>query len=298
MVDPLAVVAALWGLAVWSGLWWAIRQTARRRVRSRMRILGLEPRVTPTEEKSWSPREAAGRLGAAVQARWPRLGSGLADSIDSAGLTGRTTPAEVLGWKIVAVAVGPLAGLFAVLAVGAPSVLPLFALAFLGWIGLDAWLAQRRAARRRAIIRELPTTMDLLTLSLEAGMGLERALRLICQRLEGPLADELRRVLADVDLGMGRREAFERMAGRVAVDEIYSLVGAVVQAEALGTGLVGAMRGQTRQVRLGRRRAAEAEALRAPIKMLFPMVLFILPALLIVLLGPIVLQIHVGLPVR
>jgi tight adherence protein C len=151
-------------------------------------------------------------------------------------------------------------------------------------------LSRYHAQRRRAILRDLPTVMDLLVLSLEAGMALDRALRTVTEEYHSALSDEIRRVLRDVDLGVSRGRAFEEMALRVGLDEVRSLSRAIVQSEELGVSLVTVMRTQSREVRVARRRAAEAEALRAPVKMLVPLVVFILPTLFMLLLGPVALR--------
>jgi tight adherence protein C len=160
----------------------------------------------------------------------------------------------------------------------------------IGWFGIDAMLLRAHAQRRRSILHDLPTVMDLLVLSLEAGMGLDRALRTVTHEYHSALSDEIRRVLHDIDLGVGRGEAFERMAMRVGLEDLRSLSRAIVQSEQLGVSLVSVMHTQSREVRLSRRRAAEAEALRAPIKMLIPLVIFILPTLFMLLLGPVGLR--------
>jgi tight adherence protein C len=160
----------------------------------------------------------------------------------------------------------------------------------IGWFGVDLAIERYRAQRRRAILRDLPTVMDLLVLSMEAGMGLDRALRTIVHEYHSALADELQRVLNDFDVGLRRGEAFERMAKRIGLEELRSLSRAIVQSEELGVSLVGVMQTQSRDVRVSRRRTAEAEALKAPVKMLFPLVLFILPTLFMLLLGPVFLR--------
>src|SRR4029077_1569215 len=117
-----------------------------------------------------------------------------------------------------------------------------------------------------------------------------RALRTVVHEYQSALSDELQRVLNDIDLGTGRGAAFERMALRVGLEDLRALSRAIVQSEELGVSLVGTMQTQSHEVRLSRRRAAETEALRAPIKMLFPLVLFILPTLFMLLLGPVGLR--------
>ena len=132
--------------------------------------------------------------------------------------------------------------------------------------------------------------MRCLPCSLEAGMGLDRALRTVVHEYRSALSDEIRRVLLDTDLAFGRGAAFERMAERVGLEDLRALSRAIVQTEELGVSLVTMMQTQSREVRLSRRRAAESEALRAPIKMLVPLVVFILPTLFMLLLGPVGLR--------
>ena len=227
--------------------------------------------------------------------RWPTVADRLGPLIDGAGLAGRVSAAELLGWKAVGAGVG-IALLPLWLGSGSGTIVLALALAPVGWIAPELWLLRRRRRRTREIERSLSTVLDLVALSLEAGLGLERALRLVSDRVSSPVAEEFRRVLSDVSLGTSRREAFTRMAERTPLPDIRSLTGAIIQAEELGGSLVVAMRGQARQVRLSRRRHAEAEALRAPVKMMIPLVLFTLPALLIVLLGPAVFQIGGSFP--
>jgi tight adherence protein C len=251
------------------------------------------PRETPADERSRGsagPRQLAARLGALVARRWPAGLASLAARVDQAGLLSTVSPLELLGWKVVFVAVAAAIGVWAIAARGAIGVAVLALGLAIGWFGIDMVLARYRATRRRWILRDLPTIMDLLVLSLEAGMGLDRALRTVVQEYRSALSDEVGRVLRDIDLGIGRGEAFERMALRVGLDELRSVSRAIVQSEELGVSLVSVMHVQSREVRLSRRRAAEAEALRAPIKMLVPVVVFILPTLFMLLLAPVGLR--------
>jgi tight adherence protein C len=236
------------------------------------------------------PRDLAGRLGTRLAARWPAQMSGLTRRIERAGLAGVISSVELLGWRVVSLALGIGLGLIGVLRFGSLGLGMLVVTTLVGWFGVDLVLGRQHAIRRRQILRDLPTVMDLLVLSLEAGMGLDRALRTVVREYRSPLSDEIRHVLADVDLGMPRGEAFAHMAERVGLDDLEALSRAIVQSEELGTSLLGVMQTQAREVRLSRRRFAEAEALRAPVKMLVPLVIFILPTLFILLLGPVGLR--------
>jgi tight adherence protein C len=210
--------------------------------------------------------------------------------MERAGMSGGVQTVELLGWKIVCAMLGTAIGLWFVFELGAPGLLLLVLTAAMGWFGIDVLLAHYHNQRRTLILRDLPTVMDLLVLSLEAGMGLDRALRTATAEYRSALSDEIGRVLRDVDLGLSRGEAFQRMADRVDLDDLRSLSRAIVQSEELGVSLVSVMQTQTREVRVSRRRAAEAEALRAPIKMLVPLVVFILPTLFMLLIGPVGLR--------
>ena len=117
-------------------------------------------------------------------------------------------------------------------------------------------------------------------------MGLDRALNTVCERVPSAISDEFRRVLNDISLGISREEAFARLAERAPFEDIRSLTRAITQSEQLGTSLISTVQNQARHLRVVRRRQAEAQALRAPVKMLLPMVLFILPTLFLVVLGP------------
>lgn len=269
-----------------------IRQ--RRQVKARLDLIGLTPRPVGREQQptgqSVDARALASRLGAQLAARLPSEMGAMSARAERAGLAGRITVPELLGWKIVSSAVGLGLGLIGLFEYGGLGAAMLLILASVGWFGVDLVLERYRARRRRAILRDLPTVMDLLVLSMEAGMGLDRALRTIVHEYRSPLADEIQRVLSDTEVGLSRGEAFTRMAERVGLEELRTVSRAIVQSEELGVSLVGVMQTQSREVRLARRRQAEAEALEAPVKMLFPVVLFILPTLFMLLLGPVALR--------
>ena len=291
---PIAVASSLGVGLVAAGI---MRWRRRQHMRTRLRALSDE---WSTEAPNWStslepsstltPRLLAGRLGARLAGRMPDQVGVLAARVDRAGLTGGVTSTELLGWKVVTVTFGVAVGLLSVVRYGAVGLVIVVLGILIGWFGIDVMLARYHAQRRRQILRDLPTVMDLLVLSLEAGMGLDRALRTVVHEYRSALSEEIRRVLTDIELGIGRGEAFERMALRVGLEDLRALSRAIVQSEQLGVSLVGVMQTQGREVRLSRRRAAEAEALRAPIKMLIPLVVFILPTLFMLLLGPVGLR--------
>jgi tight adherence protein C len=154
----------------------------------------------------------------------------------------------------------------------------------------NLYLKMKAGQRLKMGLRDLPDVLDLLTVSLEAGLGFDAALSKLVSRKEGVLAAEFRRCLEEIRLGKTRRESLEGVRERLPVDEIKSLIGSILQAEKLGIGMVQVMRVQSQEVREQRKQRAEEAAMKAPIKMLFPLVLFIFPTLFIVLLGPAVIQ--------
>ncbi|RJQ12578.1 MAG: type II secretion system F family protein [Dehalococcoidia bacterium] len=160
----------------------------------------------------------------------------------------------------------------------------------LGVFGPVVWLRGRAARRRLAVERALPDFLDLVVVSVEAGLGFEGAVARIAERAEGPLAAEFRRVLADQNLGATRRQALQSMQQRCPAPGIGSLVSAILQAERTGMGIGQVLRAQGDRLRVRRRQRAEESAMKAPIKMLFPLVFFIFPSLFVVVLGPAVLS--------
>ncbi len=154
------------------------------------------------------------------------------------------------------------------------------------------WLKKAVALRHRAILRALPFVMDLLTISVEAGLDFMTAIRNIIERRKmDALGEELGRVLFEIQLGKTRREALRHMAGRVDQPDIHSLVTALTQADEMGVSIGATLRIQSDQIRAKRFLRAEKLAHEAPVKMLFPLIAFIFPAVFLVLLGPLVLQV-------
>lgn len=157
----------------------------------------------------------------------------------------------------------------------------------LGFYLPGIWLGRGIARRRQEITRGLPDALDLLSISVSAGLGFDGALAEVVQRWQNnPLTDELTTVQRDMRLGKSRREALRALADRIGVPDVAGFVAAVLQAEELGTPMRDALRLLSEQMRLRRRQRAEERARQAAIKMLIPMVLFIFPSIFIVLIGP------------
>jgi tight adherence protein C len=145
-------------------------------------------------------------------------------------------------------------------------------------------------ARYKMALRELPDFLDLLTVSLEAGLGFDLALNKVISKRNGILSSEFHISLEEMRLGKTRREALTGVKERLGFDELKSLINSLLQAEKLGISMVQIFRIKSQEEREKRRQRAEEEAMKAPIKILFPLILFIFPSLFIVILGPIVIQ--------
>ena len=180
--------------------------------------------------------------------------------------------------------------LFAVITVGM-TVGPLQAFMVLvfgivGWMLPRIWLSGRVKARQKEVVKSLPDALALVTVCVEAGLGLDAALARVASWSDGPLADEITRMLRDITMGKLRREALIELTERLEVEELTSFVNSVIQAEQLGVGIAQVLRVQSEQIRTRRRQKAEKAAHEAAIKMLFPLVLFIFPAFILVILAP------------
>jgi tight adherence protein C len=164
-------------------------------------------------------------------------------------------------------------------------------LAALGFIAPDLILSSRISRRKDAIRKALPDTLDLLTISVEAGLSFDAALAQVVQNTTGPLALEIARMLQEVQLGVARGQALRNLARRADVEELHSFVLAMVQAEEFGVSTTKVLRAQAEQMRVQRRQRAELQAMKVPVKLVFPLILCILPPLLVVILGPAAIRI-------
>ena len=154
--------------------------------------------------------------------------------------------------------------------------------AALPWIMLRI-MAQKR---QKLITKQLPEVLDLLCVSVQAGLSFDAALRRIVERMDGPLIEECTRMLEDVRMGLPRRQALRMMGERCEVQEVALFVTAIIQAERLGTSLGKTLNNQAINMRERRRQAVKAEAMKAPVKMIFPLVLFIFPSIFVIVLLP------------
>jgi tight adherence protein C len=247
--------------------------------------------------------------------RAPRAaGSVLSDSGQLAAFTRRVTPKGYTAWldkqlagagrpkdwplgrvimvKPLLALVGAVMGVL--LVAGSPTainVVLMSAMTAIAYFVPDILIRNRAQKRREAIRLELPDTLDQMLISVQAGLGFETAMARAGQNGSGPLAEELIRTLQDIQVGRSRKEAYLAMAQRVDVPDLRSFIRAVVQADAYGIAIANVLNSQAKDMRVKRRQRAEEHAMKMPVKMLFPLIFFILPTLFIVVLGPAVLSI-------
>jgi tight adherence protein C len=158
--------------------------------------------------------------------------------------------------------------------------------AVFGFLLPDAFLSMKVRSRRETIRAQLPDVLDLLAVSVEAGLGFDGAIAKLTEHMRGGLVEEFALTLGEIRIGESRQEALRKLTERVAVPEVAAFVRAVIQADQLGISLGRILRVQAADSRLRRQAAAEEQAMKAPIKMLFPTVIFIFPAMFLVILGP------------
>ena len=205
----------------------------------------------------------------------------------AAGLATRISTSQFLAFK----AGLALAGALCALAFGV-TVSPVATVVFvplLGALGFrlpDTFLSLRVRERRERIRSELPDALDLLAVSVEAGLGLDGAIAKLTEHMRGALVDEFALTLGEMRIGEARQDALKRLSERVPAPELATFVRSVIQAEQLGISLGRILRVQAADSRLRRQAAAEERAMKAPIKMLFPTAVFIFPAMFVAVLGP------------
>jgi tight adherence protein C len=212
-----------------------------------------------------------------------------------AGRPGGISPDGLLGIKLLSVPValvifGPLAVFLFVVQMRIPAFV-VGALIPLGFFVPDMWLSARASSRMRAIQRALPDMLDMLTISVQAGLGFDMALAKLVRTTDGPLSYEFARMLNEVQAGVARRDALRHLADRTNVPEVNNFVVAMVQADIFGVSISGILREQSNELRTRRRQRAEEQAQKAPVKIVFPVIVCILPATLMVILGPAIVSI-------
>lgn len=155
----------------------------------------------------------------------------------------------------------------------------------------DFWLSHIATGRQQQIRRSLPDTLDLLTINVEAGLSFDAAVGRVIDNLKGPLVEELMRTLREIQLGRSRIEALRALMARTNVSELNSFVLALIEAQSFGISIGQTLRSQSRDMRIRRRQSAEQIAMKTPVKIIFPLVLLIFPAILIIIVGPAAIRI-------
>jgi tight adherence protein C len=262
-----------------------------------LRDLDSEMTVTSEyEQKMTQPffvrvvRPLAGGVTGMVSRLTPRAYiESIHKKIVTAGLAGTLRAEEFVVGQVAAT------GILTALAVGwvvltgpatRMAVLALLLLPAVGALAPPSWLARKVDERKNSIRRDLPDMLDLLAISVEAGLGFEGALAIVTQHFNSPLATEFSLTLKEMELGLPRKEAFQNLKRRTEVPELSNFVLALLQADALGIPVGRVLRTQAVEMRAKRRQWAREKAAKLPVKILFPLMLFIFPAIMIVILGP------------
>jgi len=227
----------------------------------------------------------SGMKGIALRLSPTGTGDRLTRLLDMAGNPVGMTVERLLGFKGAGLLIG---GLLAMLYGGLSAKGVLFGAigGALGFFIPDLLVYNMGAKRQDVLRRGLADALDMLTVCVEAGQGFDASILHVARSIEGPVAGEFARVLAEIQIGKSRGEAFTSLASRTKVPEIRTFVTALVQADRLGLPIGSVLREQSKQMRLIRRQRAEEKAQKVPIKILFPMLLCIFPALFIVIIGP------------
>lgn len=208
-----------------------------------------------------------------------------------AGLTGSVRAEEFVavqvGLVMIGFAIGMITVVFGVFALKIGLALMLF-LPILGGLVPSYWLRFRIKGRRERVTNDLPDLLDLMTISVAAGLGLEQAMQVSCARFESPVCEELRLTLREMELGLSRHDALENMKLRTDIDDLVTFTVVLSQADALGLPIGRVLQAQADEMRDKRRQRAREKAAKVPVKILFPLALCFLPAIMIIVLGPIV----------
>jgi tight adherence protein C len=202
---------------------------------------------------------------------------------------------RVVALKIIGGIIGVVGGALLMTLIPISGWLKIVFVVMTGLIGYTVPSSQVRSMaskRQHTIQKQLPDVMDLLTISVEAGLGFDAALAQVTKNVPGPLAEELSRLLQEVQIGVSRADAFRNLGTRTNVSELQSFTLSMIQADLFGVSIANVLRAQSRELRQKRRQRAEEIAQKIPVKLLFPMIFMVLPSLFIIVLGPGAIQIY------
>lgn len=223
----------------------------------------------------------------------PTIRQATENKLAAAGGIGQMDADQCLGWIALLSVGAPVTAVALGVAVGSPPVgiAIISGVLFVICLILPVLLVSQKIAERRDVIqKQLPDALDLLTVSVEAGLGFDAALVHLTEKMKGPLIEEFIRVLQEIRIGVPRRDALHAIGTRCKVEDLSIFVSSIVQADQLGVSVSQVLRVQSVSMRDKRRQRAQELAMKAPIKMLLPMVVFIFPTLFVILLGPAVIQ--------
>ncbi len=209
--------------------------------------------------------------------------------LDAAGNPGDMTADRVVSLKVIGAVSSLIVGLALALLLGASFPVLVFLTIgglVLGFYAPNLYLYQVAYNRSEQLRRELPDAIDLLTISVESGLGFDAACQQVARNTDGPLSDEFSRMLSEMQIGQGRSDALRAMADRTNVDDVRSFVGAMVQADAFGVPISSVLRVQSGEIRVKRRQRAETKAQQVPVKITVPLIFCILPCLFVAVMGP------------
>jgi tight adherence protein C len=292
----ILLTSAAASLSIFLFALWYLR--SRNQAEVRVRSLGEQQRIVVQQHASFSERVAFPMVEGMVRTLMNVLPTSMVGRarkwLVAAGdtmpvtqfftvvlLTSTLIPAAYLVLVIIATSGRP----------SALAIMPAVALAVLGLVVPFMFLRRAAKNRQTKIWKAMPNALDLMTTCVEAGLSLDFALQRVAERYKGPLSDEIQRSLREMALGKTRRESLVDMAERIGLPDFMTFVNSIVQAETLGTSVGQVLRVQAQQMRLRRRQRAEQIARQAPVKMVFPLVLFLMPSLFIVTIGPVMLNV-------
>jgi tight adherence protein C len=292
-------VGCVFGAVVLVGIFLDLNQSERRRA-----VRLLESQVAGTQTESVNLREQAlsegfgRRILVPIVAGATRVARRVTpiDARDRivrkllvAGSPAGWDAERILAFKIIGFFAGIILAFFLTTLVSLSPFIKIVLLGLLGFVGFlapDSMLSRRVDERQKEILRTLSDTLDLLTISVEAGLSLNAAIAQVVQNVPGVLSAEFARMLQEIQLGVPRADAFRNLAERTDVEELNSFALAMIQADVFGVSIASVLRTQAQQLRIKRRQRAEAKAQQTPVKIVFPLILCILPALFIVIVGP------------
>lgn len=275
------LVASMFGFCVWAGL--RAYRPADAAVAVRVEQLYVQD---PSASTSAEPSGTVGRLLTRLGRRFPGTSAVSTRELLAATDWPASSASTVRGAEILLASLGFVLGLAT--GVGAWAASPM--LAFVGYRLPKIGLEMRARRRRDRIAAALPDAVDLLAVCAQAGLSVAMSLKRVSARVPDPLGRELQRTLEEVDLGVPRARALDQLAKRSRVPELESLVGVLTNAERFGIGVSGSLQTFAEEVRTRRQQAAEEQARRAPVKMLFPLVFMILPAFILLTVVPMLLS--------